>query len=150
MDEKDKIRDQVNTYYEFWFRINNIYHVWAQKHNMQQTTLFVLYIINENLPYCNQNMICDKVILPKQTVSLILSGLEKKGYILREANPKDRRNKIVKFTKQGKKYASSILEELKSLEIEAFSGIPEEKRLAVSEGFCLLSNLLGKVFLNDV
>lgn len=147
MDEKDKIIEQINTYYDFWFRINDIYRVWAQNHNTNETTVFILYVINTSTPYCTQNEIGNKLFLPKQTVSLALSGLEKKGYILREANPQDRRNKIVKFTEQGAQYANRILDELRTMELEAFSSIPQEERMAISETFSLLAGSLHKFLL---
>lgn len=147
MDEKDKIIEQINTYYDFWFRINDIYRVWAQNRNTNETTVFILYVINTSTPYCTQNEIGNKLFLPKQTVSLALSGLEKKGYILREANPQDRRNKIVKFTEQGAQYANCILDELRTMELEAFSSIPQEERMAISETFSLLAGSLHKFLL---
>ena len=48
---------------------------------------------------------------------LILSALEKEGYILRELNSKDRRNKIIKFTDKGSQYTGSILQKLKLAEV---------------------------------
>jgi DNA-binding MarR family transcriptional regulator len=147
MNEKDKIIEQINIYYEFWFRVNDVYRVWAQNHNTNETTVFVLYVINTSTPYCTQIEIGNKLLLPKQTVSLVLSGLEKKGYILRESNPKDRRNKIVKLTEEGAQYANCILEELRSMEIEAFASIPQEQRMAISETFSLLAGSLDKSLL---
>ncbi|WP_434509781.1 MarR family winged helix-turn-helix transcriptional regulator [Desulfitobacterium sp. AusDCA] len=147
MNEKDKIIEQINTYYDFWFRINDIYRVWAQNHNTNETTVFILYVINTSTPYCTQNEIGNKLFLPKQTVSLALSGLEKKGYILREANPQDRRNKIVKFTEQGAQYANCILDELRTVELEAFSSIPQDQRMAILETFSLLAGSLHKFLL---
>jgi DNA-binding MarR family transcriptional regulator len=146
MNEEKEFIELLNVYYHSWFKINDIYHVWARKHGIQDTVLFVLYVINETSPYCTQNEICDKLFLPKQTVSLILSGLEKKGYILRKVNPKDRRNKIVSFTDQGGQYAKVILGELKSAEIEALSNMSEEQRRDMVESFSSLSDLLSKSF----
>jgi len=144
----DNILEQIDTYYDFWFQINDIYRVWAQKHNTNETTVFILHVIDAGAPFCTQNEIGSKLFLPKQTVSIVLSGLEKKGYIVREPNPSDRRNKIVKFTEQGARYARSILDELRAMEIEAFAGIPPEKRLAISETFSLLAGSLSKASLN--
>jgi DNA-binding MarR family transcriptional regulator len=144
MDSKDRIAEQIDSYYESWFEINSIYHVWAKRHGIQDTTLFVLYVIYNSAPHCTQNQICSKLVLPKQTVSLALSGLEKDGYIFREADPEDRRNKLVKLTEKGKDFAASILEELKSAEIEAFNEMSQEQRSAIVESFKLLSGSLSK------
>ncbi|WP_425807454.1 MarR family winged helix-turn-helix transcriptional regulator [Desulfitobacterium sp. Sab5] len=144
MDSKEKINQQIDSYYNSWFEINNIYHIWAKRRGMQETTLFVLYVINNAVPYCTQSQICSKLFLPKQTVSQILSGLEKDGYILKEANTNDRRNKIIRFTAKGTLFANSILDKLKIAEIEAFNQMSEEQRRNVIESFELLSNSLIK------
>ena len=144
MNEAKEFTELLNVYYQSWFKINDIYRVWARKHEIQDTTLFTLYVINESTPYCTQNEIRDKLSLPKQTVSLVLSELEKKGYILRELNSRDRRNKIVRFTEKGSQYASSILEKLKSAEVEAFGNMSQEQKRTMIESFCLLSDLLHK------
>ena len=146
MDNGKKINGQIDSYYNSWFEINSIYHIWAKKHDIQETTLFVLYVIQNTVPYCTQSQIGSKLFLPKQTVSQILLGLEKKGYILKEPNNEDRRNKIIKFTEKGTEFTTFILEELKSAEIEAFSQMSEEQRVAMIESFILLTNSLVKSF----
>lgn len=142
MREEKEFIELLDIYYKSWFRINDIYRVWSKNHGIHDTTLFVLYVINDS-PYCTQNEICDKLFLPKQTVSLILSGLEDNGYIQREINPKDRRNKVVKFTEHGHKYAKAILDELKTAEIEALSNMSEKQRKAMAEIFTSLPDLLS-------
>ena len=144
MDDKDKIIEQIDSYYNSWFEINNIYHIWAKRHGMQDVTLFILYVINNTTPYCTQSQICNKLFLPKQTVSQILSGLEKEGHILKESDAKDRRNKIIRFTEKGTLFATSILEELKLAEIECFNQISQEQRRTIVESFELLSSSLNK------
>ena len=144
MDNKDEIIEQIDSYYNSWFEMNNIYHIWAKRHDIQDTTLFVLYVINTTVPYCTQSQICNKLLLPKQTVSQILSGLEKDGYILKEPNTKDRRNKIIRFTEEGTHFATPILEELKLAEIESFNQMSQKQRRTIIESFKLLSNSLNK------
>lgn len=144
MNNEEEILGQIDSYYKSWFEINNIYQDWAKRHGIKDTTLFVLYIISNAKPYCTQNEIGNKLILQKQTVSLILSGLEREGYIIREPNPEDRRNKVVKLTEIGEKFANSILEKLKFAELEAFRDMSEEQRSNIVESFILLSNSLSK------
>jgi DNA-binding MarR family transcriptional regulator len=146
MDEEKEFTELIDVYYQSWFKINEIYHVWSRKHGIQDTTLFVLYVINESPTYCTQNHICDKLSLPKQTISLILSELEKKGYVLRELNPKDRRNKVVRFTEMGEQYANELLKKLKYSEIEALSTMSQKQRRDMVNNLSLLSDILEKSF----
>ncbi|OAA85239.1 MarR family winged helix-turn-helix transcriptional regulator [Clostridium coskatii] len=143
MNEENEVTELLSDYYESWFKINEIYRIWSKKHGIQDTVLFILYVI-EVSPCCSQNEICDKLCLPKQTVSLILSHLEKKGYISRKLDPEDRRNKVVSFTEEGDKYARGILEQLKASEVEALSNMSQEQGRTMIESFCLLSDLLTK------
>nr|WP_206154889.1 MarR family transcriptional regulator [Clostridium muellerianum] len=129
-----------------WFKINDVYSDWAKRHHIQENILFALHVINSAVPYCTQSQICNKLYLPKQTVSQMLSGLEKDGYISKETNPEDRRNKIIKFTEKGECFAKRILEEMKSAEIEAFSELSEKQRSTIIEGLALLNNALIKSF----
>lgn len=147
MDSNDNINEQIDNYYNSWFKINSLYHHWAKKHGIQDTTLFVLYVIKNTLSDCTQSYICNKLFLPKQTVSQILSILEKDGYIIKEANTNDRRNKIICFTKKGATYATSLLKELKSKEIEAFMKLTQEQRITIVEGFKLLTDSLSNKLL---
>lgn len=146
MDSKEKIIKQIDSYYDSWFEINSIYHAWAKTHGIEDTTLFVLYVIKNTVPYCTQSQICNKLFLPKQTISQTLSKLEKDGYILKEINVEDRRNKIIKFTEKGSHFARSVLEELKLAEIEAFNRISQEHRMSIVESFALLTDSLNKSF----
>lgn len=146
LDSREKINDQIDNYYDLWFKTNDIYSDWAKRHNIQENVLFTLYVINSAVPYCTQSQICNKLYLPKQTVSQILSGLEKDGYISKETNAEDRRNKIIKFTEKGERFATRILEELKAAEIEAFSQLSEKQRSIIIESFALLNSVLIKSF----
>ncbi|HWT75625.1 MAG TPA: MarR family transcriptional regulator [Mobilitalea sp.] len=142
MDDNAKIIEQIESYYNSWFEINNIYHIWAIRHGIQETTLFVLYVIKNTEPYCTQSDICKKLLLPKQTVSKILSNLEHDEYILKEPNSKDRRNRIIRYTEKGTQYATLILEELKFAEINAFHQMSQKQCVNIVESFRLLSDSL--------
>ena len=138
MSKEIETLETIDKYYKYWFEINNIYHNWSRKHNIEDTVLFVLTVIREEEPYCTQNKICEKLVLPKQTISLVLQNLERKGYILREKNSDDRRNKNVKFTENGKSYAIEILDKLKFAEIRALSEMSQEQigRASCRERVC--------------
>lgn len=144
MDSKEEIIKQIDSYYNSWFEINNIYHAWAKRHDIDDTTLFVLYVIKNAVPYCTQSQICNKLFLPKQTISQTLAKLEKDGYIVKEINTEDLRNKIIKFTEKGTRFAIAVLEELMLAEVEAFSRVSHKHRMAIVESFVLLADSLGK------
>lgn len=141
-NEKDKINEQIERYYRSWFRTNDLYDAWAKRHNIATNTLFALYVINTNKPECTQSQICNQLFLPKQTVSQILNELEKKGYVFKEVNLNDRRNKNIKFTEKGVAFAIEILGELKAAEIKAFGQLKEKELINIMDNFELLNNTL--------
>lgn len=141
-NEKDKIIEQIERYYRSWFRMNDLYDCWAKSHNISTNTLFTLYVIANNRPDCTQREICNQLFLPKQTVSQILSELEKSSYIFREVNSNDRRNKNIKFTEKGLAFTHEILGELKAAEIKAFSQLSENKMISIMDSFELLNEIL--------
>ena len=49
---------------------------------------------------CTQHLICEKLMLPKQTVNSILSGLED-SFVGKIISPTDKRVKLLVFTSQG-------------------------------------------------
>lgn len=130
---QEEIKQQLEEYYNFWFTLNDIYEKWAKKQGLTSNSLFTLFVIKE-YPNCNQKLICDKLMLPKQTINTILTGFEKKGYIKKETKEEDKRNKCIAFTKEGKRYAQEILSKLFSVEKSAFEAMLPEQRFLMMQG----------------
>lgn len=105
----------------------DLYRIWAKKHNLNYNTLVILYTLDD-YKTCTQKQICEWWALPKQTVHGILLDFEKKGYITMTANQENKREKLITFTKRGKIFASSILEQLHKMEENAIRRLGEEYR----------------------
>lgn len=105
----------------------DLYRIWAKKHELNYNALVVLYTLND-YKICTQKQICDWWALPKQTVHGILADFEKKGYISITANAENKRERLITFTDHGKKFASSILEQLYTMEENAMYKLGDEKR----------------------
>jgi MarR family transcriptional regulator, 2-MHQ and catechol-resistance regulon repressor len=77
------------------------------------------------------NALAAELYLEKSTVSRIVDGLEKKGYVVREANPESRRSILVQLTTEGtalqRRIERDLLEEEMRL-LEEFD--PEVRRAA--------------------
>lgn len=127
------IRDQIRQYYDFWFGASQIYEEWAKSHGLTSNTLFVLYTIDEYSGRCTQQIICERLLLPKQTTSSILAELQAQGYIKKEPSSEDRRSKIVSFTEKGRQYAENILKQLYRFEERALSGMTVGERTDMLE-----------------
>ena len=97
------IKQDIERYYNFWFTTDKIYDTWAKKQGISINELFVLFVIAENPNTCTQQRICQKLLLPKQTVNSILLKFEKEGYVKKQPSRQDRRSKILTFTEEGQR-----------------------------------------------
>lgn len=66
--------------------------------------------------------------LPKQTVNTIIKSYKEQGIIIQsEDENKDKRNKYIIFTAEGKKYADKVMKKVKEAEVTALAKIGGEK-----------------------
>ncbi len=149
MDQTEQIKNEINSYYENWFRVNYAYTNWALRHGTSENMIFVLYEISVAGEGCTQQKLCKRLLLPKQTISFLLAKLEKQGFLYREENPKDRRNKLVFLTESGEEYAKDILRKLEEAEIKAYKSMTAAQRKAVTDGLRSLADALTENFLED-
>ena len=122
---QDSIQNTLRAYYDFWFSCNALYEKWAKRQGITVNTLFVIYTVNAYQETCNQRLICEKLMLPKQTVNTILEGIVEK-----KADPSDKRNKRIAFTKTGADYAGQLLKSLSAFEEKALGTMTQEEREA--------------------
>ena len=142
----DEIQEFLDLYYISWFRINQTYNLWAQCHGIQDSTMFLLDEIHRNPEYCTQSMLVSKVLLPKQTVSSAVKKMEEAGLIVRENNPKDKRNKFVRLTPEGQIYADALMGEMEQAEVDAFLSLTPEQQIAITQGLDAFANAIQEAF----
>lgn len=80
---------------------NASYEDYARSVGLSFTSLSILSTIyaHEN---CTQKMLCEICFLPKQTVNGVIRQFCKDGWISLIEMAKDRRNKAIRFTEQGR------------------------------------------------
>lgn len=123
----------MDSYYDFWFGMSDFYESWAKKRGLTANGLFALYVIHENPEQCTQRLICEKLLLPKQTVSTILEAFEKKEYVIKKVDKEDRRNKHLILTPSGQSYTDELLSELFRFEERALLNMQPAERTALVE-----------------
>lgn len=122
-----KIREQIKQVNIVISGILDLYKIWAKKNHINYNALLILYTLY-NYEICTQKQICEWWALPKQTVHGILLDFEKKNYITITDNAKNKRERLVAFTKAGKDYAQSLLEPLQKMEEVAMEKMGDEMR----------------------
>ena len=124
--KNEEIKKCIEINNNFYSVSDRFYYKFAKQYDMSDIALLTLEEIYRNDKKCIQNDLADKLALPKQTVCSILDGFEKKGYIKREINPKDKRNRFVNLTKKGFEFAKPIIEDLENLEKKLLKSLPDE------------------------
>ena len=127
--DKLKLKQQSEKLFQFHVEISGFYNEYAKSCGLTYGSLKALAIILE-VENCTQKTIVQYTYLPKQTVNAIIKSLIKQDIVapLVESD-KDKRNKVIKLTKEGMKFAQKIINKAKEMEYKALDSIGEEKRI---------------------
>lgn len=106
----------IHRYNTLWRETSVLYEDWAKKRGISYFELLTILSVTEAQTPCTQKDICDQWILPKQTVNSVLANLVKRGWVRLSPSPKDRRNKEILLTGEGKIAAAKIAGDLKEKE----------------------------------
>ena len=123
---------------------NSLYEYYARKNGLQGKSLLILTCLYYTKNGITQNIICEKTYSTKQVVSAAIKMFKKKGYIYFEEQEKDRREKIVKLTKEGYLYASKILDPLEEDEIKAIAKLSSEQQKLFIEYYTIFNDNMKK------
>ncbi len=125
---KPKLEEQSTKLLEIRRAITGFYNKFAKSFGLTLAGLEILMIISKE-ENCTQKAIVQKTFLTKQTVNSIISKFEKNQIIelFTEENT-DKRNKIIKFTENGKIFSNQVIKKVKEIEYRALDAIGETKR----------------------
>ena len=123
---------------------NSLYEYYARKNGLQGKSLLILSCLYYTRDGITQNIICEKTYSTKQVVSAAIKTFKKKGYIYFEEKEKDRREKIVKLTKEGYLYASKILDPLREAEEKAIGRLSSEQQKLFIEYYTIFNDNMKK------
>lgn len=145
MQEYTSRLEELNRYYEVWRQTNRVYEDWAKRHGTSDCCLLTLISISECEEPCTQKNISRHWAMPKQTVNMVLKDLERKRYVELTPLPQDKRNKQIRFTESGKRYAESILTELRNVEFAVIDKMGVERIRRLNEESELFLKLLREM-----
>ena len=131
--DKLKLKELSEQIFKFHVEISGVYNEYAKSCGFTYACLKVLAIIIET-ENCTQKTITQLTYLPKQTVNAIIKSLIKQNIVapLIESE-RDKRNKVITLTKEGKKFVKNVVEKAKEIEYRALDSIGEKKRNALIE-----------------
>jgi len=130
--EKATLDEARTKFKETWYRIDNMFNLYAKKKGLNFTSLIILEFIydsHDSKMLYTQKDLCDKLFLPKQLVNSIVTSFWEQGFVeLKEA--KDRRNKKISLTEKGKEYADEIIRALDAAENKTWDYFDDEEIIA--------------------
>jgi len=132
--------DRKNAYLYCKFRDEQyaLYDEYAKKNGLLMKTLLVLNALYYAKDGMTQKEISDRTFQSKQTVNLIIKNLLKDKYVTIEENPKNKRNKFVKLTVEGRTYAKAPVVHITWAEDTAmsmFTPVEQEQLISLSRRF---------------
>ncbi|MCI8648309.1 MAG: MarR family transcriptional regulator [Firmicutes bacterium] len=135
---------QLNQFYAVWQEYNYVYQEWAKKHGVSVNSLLVLSAIYEGQDTCTQKKISQRWLIPKQTINMVLKDFEKKGLVELLPVEEDKRNKRIRFTKEGQEYADTIVSQLRKVEMFVAEKMGMEQMKQLNDSMTQFVELFSK------
>ncbi len=110
-----------------WQSLSIIYEDYARKVGVSYNSLYILNAIQEN-ENCTQKQICEKTLLPKQTVNNVITSFYKKGYIELIELAENRRIKTIHLTEKGKQYADLLVSHIQQASCKAMDSLDDQQQ----------------------
>ncbi len=110
-----------------WQSLSMIYEDYARKAGISYNALYILNAIQQT-ENCTQKQICEKTLLPKQTVNNVVTGFFKNGYIELRELPENRRVKTIHLTEEGRQYADTLIPHIHRADRLAMEALTEEQQ----------------------
>ena len=123
----DAIDQKSREYCGIWQSLNLIYEDYARKAGVSYNSLYILNTI-ATTEGCTQKHICEKTLLPKQTVNNVITSFYKSGYIALTELPENRRIKTIRLTEQGKAYADTLIPTIHQADRLAMQALTEAEQ----------------------
>ena len=113
-------------------KMDSVYERLAKSVGINFTTFCVLELLYEDDKTYTQKEICEKLGLPKQITNSIVKNYWEQGYlVLQEA--KDRRNKHITLTSEGRDHVKKLVSHMDSKEAVAWESFTPDETAKVIE-----------------
>ena len=106
---------------------------------------YVLVLIDFHDENLSQKALAEILHIDKSYMVNILDYLEEKGYVLREKNPYDRREQLIRLTAKAQKDIPIIKEAIEELNNRSLQNISESKKQVFNEVLGIIQDNLIKI-----
>ena len=118
---------KVRAFCNAWQSLSVIYEDYARKAGVSYNSLYILDAIQQT-ENCTQKFICEKTLLPKQTVNNVVTAFYKSGYVELLELPENRRIKTIHLTQAGEQYANALIPHIYEADRKAMEALTEEQQ----------------------
>ena len=123
-----EIDEHIKSWYVQWLYIESLYSKYAGRYHLTRATMTALDEIYHHKDGCSQKEICQVLNIPKQTVSSVMSNLEKKGLVYKKDSVVDKRLRLYYLTQSGCVLCEKIIADLDKVGCEAFNQLSQKDR----------------------
>jgi len=123
-----------------------LYQNWSQSMGMPYSEYMVLSMIARHSKGVRPSDISATLVMPPQTLTRILAGLEKSGYTERKTNERDHRSAVITITDAGAEKIKPLQAMLRDIGENALSGFDADELAALNGLSERLLNSLESVF----
>lgn len=125
MNTKEK---QIELFFSTWQKIDALYAEYARRNGMSDAAMTVFnYIYYDETGLCTQKVLCEKTLLPKQTINSIINTLVSRDLVKLVKVTDDKRNKAVVITETGKNFYNQVLRPVCQAEQDTINQLEEQE-----------------------
>lgn len=145
--QKD-VESDVRRFCDAWLGVNTIYEDYARSLEIPYTSLCILSMLTQ-IENCTQKIICERTLLPRQTVNTIITGFFKNRLVELRELPEDRRTKVIYLTQAGQEYAQKVIPHIREAEKRAMERLSDAQRQALIEGMDIYCEAFREEMMTD-
>ena len=138
-----RTREIVNEINSLLNQSTYLYAQYAQENRISYVEMMVLYALLNTYAPLTQIELGAYYVISKQSINSAVKKYKTEGFILTVKDEKDKRQKYLKLTSSGEKYAHSVLDKMMKIEDEV-TAILGDKNKAIIDGLEMYNMLFEK------
>lgn len=124
----NNLKEQMLEINRLYTENEQIYHDIAQHYGLSDSVHWILYMLYESENGISQTELCETWHLSKQTVNSAIASMIQKEWVSLENIPGTKNRKNIVLTEKGQHFCAKVIVEMKKIEENAISRIPDEDR----------------------
>ncbi len=135
-------RKHLDEWIMLWHSFELFYYRFLRKYDLSLHSFQIMTLLRRHPEGIEPSLMAGKLGIMRQALAPLLNGLEKRGFIVRQERCDDHRRKRIVMTSDGAAFIEKVETEMSSLEMKAFSAIPDAELNQMFEAMsCFLKQL---------